>query len=172
MTIINAKGGFNKRLIVTQNSFSESVTVLKNAFLKKTENYSLGVSKFLINKSPSIFLDEGVILEIKQFEDTLGDFPPNTWPAHILPKHRQFTPKNCYSVQEFVRQLQVFFHQFGNVVLSRGYNTGGANLPGFPAPWLVYPETGIALNINDFKKTDFVRKQWGLFLQKCKRYKS
>ena len=155
MVFVNEKGGFHKTLTVTQNSFSESLTVLKNPFLKKTENYSISVTDFYINKSPSLFLDEGVVLEIKQYDTFLGGFPP-----HILPKHRQFTPKNCYSVQEFIRQLQNFFHEFGNLILSRGYQTDEQpdQLPGFPDIWKVYKNTDTAIVHDGFENTDFVKK--------------
>ena len=88
MTFVNDKGGFHKKLTVTQNSYSESLTVLKNAFLKKTENYSLQVTDFFTNKSPELFLDDEPVLEIRQYENYFDDaYPVAEWPAYVLRKH-------------------------------------------------------------------------------------
>ena len=55
MTTANQKGGFLKTLTITRDGSSESNTMLKNNFLKKTENYfrvkksfekSMKISKF------------------------------------------------------------------------------------------------------------------------------
>ena len=67
MAYVNQKGGFHKKLSVIQNGTHESLTVLKNSFLKKTENFALQITDFYINKVPEITRDTEPFIKIKQF---------------------------------------------------------------------------------------------------------
>ena len=46
MSIVNRKGGFFKKLKICRNGDHESRCVLKQGFLKKTENYSMQLTNF------------------------------------------------------------------------------------------------------------------------------
>ena len=105
MSLVNAKGGFNVVMRVTQNSSNEVTCMLKVPFLKKAEKWSLQLTDFYINKTPPINLDLEAQLEIHPY----GINPLNT---HYDPSDYVFTPQNCLTVCEFVHQLQDFFRRF------------------------------------------------------------
>ena len=119
MSYVNEKGGFHKKVTILQNDSNESTTVLRHAFLKKVENYSLQIEDFYLNKMPKININEDDAefdIEILQFDGYDGDW-------EIDATFRQFKARNVYSVIEYIRQLQEFFHRFSNLVLTLGYRT-------------------------------------------------
>ena len=133
MSFVNEKGGFHKKIAILQNDSNESLTVLRHAFLKKVENYSLQIEDFYLNKMPIIHDNEDEIdIEIEQFTDFNGGW-------EIDARFRQFKPRQCYSVIEYIRQLQDFFHRFGNYVLTLGYRT--QTLPGDPLYLPAFPDS-------------------------------
>ena len=68
MSLVNEKGWFHKKLSITQNDSSESTTMLRHAFLKKLENFSLQVQDFYINRLPEIHeRDNDIDVEIFYF---------------------------------------------------------------------------------------------------------
>ena len=130
MAYVNQKGGFHKKLSVIQNGTHESLTVLKNSFLKKTENFALQITDFYINKVPEITRDTEPFIKIKQFGHYGAIESEDQWQPHITRDFREFYPRKCYTVVELVRQLQEFLHRFSYLILTRGYTTTEVELDG------------------------------------------
>ena len=104
MSIANLKGGFNVTLRVEQTSSNESLCVLERPILKKAENWSLQITDMLVNKTPVINRSLGEQLRIIPYEVPLHNgFRSDDY---------IFTPKKCYTVCEYVVQLQRFFNKF------------------------------------------------------------
>jgi len=103
MSQVNVKGGFNAVLRVTQNNSNESLCVLQKPLLKKTENWSLQVTDFFLNKTPPINRDQGEQFRIVAFEGLSTGYRNEDY---------IFTPKRCYTIMEYVVQLQTFLNQF------------------------------------------------------------
>ena len=103
MSQVNIKGGFNALLRVTQNSSNESLCVLQKPLLKKSENWSLQVTDFFLNKTPPINMDQEVQLKIAAFDVMSAGFRKDDY---------EFTPHRCYTIMEYVVQLQEFFKKF------------------------------------------------------------
>ena len=103
MSLANAKGGFNVTLRVTQNSSNESMCVLQKPLLKKTGNWSLQVTDLFINKTPPVNRELGEQFRIFAYEGRSTGFKASDY---------IFTPKNCFTVMEYVGQLQEFFNKF------------------------------------------------------------
>ena len=107
MSIVNTKGGFFKKLKVCRNGHNESRCVLKEGFLKKTENYSMQLTNFIINKLPEIFYEPNVpFLEIHQHSGFDALLNVDNWQAHFTEETRIFIPKKCYTVTELITQLE------------------------------------------------------------------
>lgn len=106
MSIANQKGGFNVTLRVTQNGSAESMCVLQKPILKKAENWSLQITDLFINKTPALNRQLNEQLRIVPIADG-GVFSAGYRPSDYI-----FTPENCYTVMEYVIQLQQFFNRF------------------------------------------------------------
>ena len=117
MSQVNVKGGFNAILRVTQNSSNESLCVLQKPLLKKTENWSLQVTDLFLNKTPAINRDQGVQFTIVAFDGMSPGFREDDY---------SFTPHRCYTIMEYVIQLQRFFNKFSFLFWKYGVvNTKG-----------------------------------------------
>ena len=142
MSIVNRKGGFFKKLKICRNGDHESRCVLKQGFLKKTENYSMQLTNFFINKLPEIFYQSDVpFLEIHQHQGYDAILNVGVWQPHFTQSDRVFIPKNCYTSDELITQLDEFLHRFGVLCFQRGYRYfGGVNLADFeerPEPYFI-----------------------------------
>ena len=113
MSIVNHKGGFNTTMRITQNSSNESICMLDKPFLKKAENWSLQVTDLFINKSQPLNLELTEQLRIVPFR---GVGFGNGW----LESDYVFVPKKCYTVLEYVIQLQEFFKHFSFIFWQYG----------------------------------------------------
>ena len=102
MSIANQKGGFNVTLRVTQNSSSESLCVLQKPLLKKAENWSLQVTDLFVNSTPPLNRQMGEQFRIRAFD--AGGLSAGYRPDDYI-----FTPKRCYTIMQYVFQLQEFF---------------------------------------------------------------
>ena len=108
MTTVANKGGLVKTLSITRNSDNTSGTMLKTPFLKKSENYSVQVASFCTNRTPIIHRDTGPVLRIRSYQGA-----NNLLPDFYSTSDWEFHPKQCYSISEFVLQMQDFLHRFG-----------------------------------------------------------
>ena len=108
MSLANTKGGFNVTLRVTQTSSNESLCVLQKPLLKKAQNWSLQVTDLFINKTPPLNRELGEQFRIVPFD---GDFS-----AGYRQEDYVFFPQNCYTIMEYVVQLQDFFNKFSCLV--------------------------------------------------------
>ena len=100
----NTRGGMQKALVVTHSHSHESKTMLKEDFLKKTENYSLQVQQFYTTNTAPINTLEGVLVEIIPLELLVC-------PARYVPEDYQFRG-TFDNVSTFVREFQWFLHRF------------------------------------------------------------
>ena len=104
MSIANQKGGFSTTLRVEQNNSNEAMCMLDKPLLKKSENWSLQLTDFFINKTQPLNLALGQQLIIVPFaQEGFSD----GWKDSDY----TFTPIKCYTVAEYAMQLQTFFHQ-------------------------------------------------------------
>lgn len=122
MTTANQKGGFLKTLTITRDSSNESITMLKNNFLKKTENYVVQLTKFITNITPLLTTNEEMMFEILPKGLQNEDVDVVSFPAYWKDEWRQFTPKPFYSVMDLAIQIKTFFHKFGFLVYKLGFN--------------------------------------------------
>ena len=122
MTTANQKGGFIKTLTITRDNDDQSVTILKNNFLKKTENYVVQLTKFITNITPRLTTNDEIMFEIlpKGKRDT--DVLVASFPDYWRDNWRQFKPKPFYSVMDLAKQIELFFHKFGFIVYNLGFN--------------------------------------------------
>ena len=104
MALVNQKGGFHTTLRVTQNTSADAICMLRKPFLKKSGNWTLQVTDFFINKTPPL----------NQTMDEQLRFVPlvSSFHAGWRPEDYIFTPQNCFTVCEYVVQLQEFFRKF------------------------------------------------------------
>ena len=105
MSIANLKGGFNVLLTVSQNNSNESLCILQKPLLKKAQNWSLQITDLLVNKTPALNLQLDEQLRIVPYH-------VNGFSAGYLPRDYIFTPTNCYTIMEYVVQLQKFCDRF------------------------------------------------------------
>ena len=117
MSIANQKGGFNVLLTVAQNNSNESLCILQRPLLKKTQNWSLQVTDLFVNKTPALNRELDEQLRIVPYH-------VNGFSAGYLPRDYIFTPSHCYTIMEYVVQLQQFFDRFN--FLFWMYGIGGA----------------------------------------------
>ena len=120
MSLANTKGGFNVTLRVTQTSSNESLCVLQKPLLKKAQNWSLQVTDLFINKTPPLNRELGEQFRIVPF---VGAFS-----AGYRLEDYVFFPQNCYTIMEYVVQLQDFFNKFSFLF----WRYGHPNLIGTP----------------------------------------
>ena len=124
----NLQGGFQKRVNVIQNGTNESTTTLRTIFLKNSENFSLQVTDFFLNKIPTLFEDENrTLITIEQYgsyTDAIG------WQNHFPEAIRQYKPRNVYTVVDLIKGIQAFLNEFCHTLLLNGYETGFD--PAFP----------------------------------------
>ena len=124
MSIVNLKGGFHVSLRVEQSGSSQVTCMLKNVFLKDAQKWSMQLTDFFMNKASPIQRDLTNQLEIH----SLNAGNMNT---HYSPSDYIFEAKNCFTVCEYVLQLQEFFNRFS----FRFWKVGVDNiLPGTLSP--------------------------------------
>ena len=112
MVVINHKGGYSKALTITRNHGHESTTMLKDEFLKKTQNYIVQVQHFYTSKSVPINTLTGILFEIVPLELV-------TMPGTYQPRDYQFSG-TFYNISELLRELNYFFHRFSHKFLYVG----------------------------------------------------
>ena len=143
MSSANTKGGFNVTLRVTQNSSSESLCVLQKPLLKKAENWSLQVTDLFINKTPPLNRQLGEQFRIVPYT---GAFSA----AYRLSDYA-FFPQNCFTIMEYVVQLQDFFRRFSFLFSKYGHpNLVG---PGVPADFIAIAD--IATTIVQYTRENY-----------------
>ena len=120
MTQANLHGSYMKTIQVTRDGSNQSTTMLKTTFLKKTDNYTAQILRFITNITPILNVDDEIMFAIfprgareHQLDDT--DFPD-----HWEPNWSQFRPTRYYSVTELAAQMRRFFHRFGFMVRMTG----------------------------------------------------
>ena len=123
MTTANLKGGFIKTLTVSRDGSSTSYSILKNPFLKKTNNYVCQMTHFITNITPPLNQITEVMFEIKlkgDEDEPVGaeDFDDD-WKD---PAWTRFTPTPHFSLMGLAQQIEVFFHQFGFRARTLGSN--------------------------------------------------
>ena len=101
MTTANQKGGYLKRLSVSRDGESTSITTFRERFLKKTENYVLQIPRFITSATPKLNLISEAMFSIYPRANVAN--PPA---ANAL---YTFTPTNYRSWSELGRQMQQFF---------------------------------------------------------------
>ena len=116
----NQQGTFYKSLTINRNEKNYSNTILKNEFLKKTENYSCIVQDFVSNVTPPLNDSSEVAFQIFIRNDAGTVVANATFPAHWNIEDTRFTTKPYFSTMEFLRQAQYFFHRFGFLVRTIG----------------------------------------------------
>ena len=101
MTTANQKGGYLKRLSVSRDGESTSITTFRERFLKKTENYVLQIPRFITSATPKLNLISEAMFSIYVRANV----------AYLLPAAPvyTFTPTNYRSWSELGRQMQLFF---------------------------------------------------------------
>jgi len=130
MTTANLKGGFVKSLDISRDGSSASITILKSAFLKKTENYVCQMTKFITNITPPLNQLSEIMFSIRpkgiEGEDRDGLNFPADWSVESW---TNFRPTPHYSLVGLAQQLQQFFHKFGFILRRIGSARLG-NVPG------------------------------------------
>ena len=101
MTTANQKGGYLKRLSVSRDGESTSITTFRDRFLKKTENYVLQIPRFITSATPKLNLISEAMFSIYERANVAN--PPPAAPVYT------FTPTNYRSWSELGRQMQIFF---------------------------------------------------------------
>ena len=96
--IANSRNGVLKTLEISRDNSNESVTMLRDDFLKKPENYTLNVSKFIMNTTPPLNLIDEIMFDVLP----MGD--PNDLPDRLL-EYTTFKPSKYYTWLELARQI-------------------------------------------------------------------
>ena len=110
MSFVNEKGGYTKVLEITRENSNRSVTMLKEDFLTKSENYVLNVTDFVTSTSPPLNeIDEPYFRIMPR-----GDYHETLVQAELrLPGFldkvnvREFRPKNYRTWMELARQMTI-----------------------------------------------------------------
>jgi len=110
MTTANIKGGYAKSIVITRNHASNSLTMLKQAFLKSTEKYVVQVQNFYTSAASRINTYGGTLLAIRRLG--LGGLGTPAFPDYYRQGDYQFSGR-FHSVSDFIFRLQQFFHRFG-----------------------------------------------------------
>ena len=93
MTTVNEKGGHYLTLTVLQTERPEVNCMLKDSILKKSENWAIQLTDFVLSKQPLINLNiNKPFLEIKHYETREEDVVDL---LSIYGDRTVFTPKNC-----------------------------------------------------------------------------
>ena len=122
MTTVNEKGGHYMTLTVLQTESAEANCMLKESILKKSENWAVQLTDFVLSKQPPINLNMNEpFLEIKHYETEATDIVDLT---AIYGNRTVFTPKKCISVIELFRQLKQFCMEFSALFLRYGLGDG------------------------------------------------
>ena len=119
-TVANQRGGFIKTLEISREGSNRSHVMLKNPFLKQSQNYVLQLTKFITNHTPRLNLDDEVVFEILPRGGAGTNVAAATFPAHFREEWRQFRPKPYFSVTDLAFQMVQFFHRFGFKVRKLG----------------------------------------------------
>ena len=151
MSIANQKGGFNVILTVAQNNSNESLCILQKPLLKKAQNWSLQITDLFINKTPALNRELDEQLRIVPYDD--GGFS-----AGYLPKDYIFTPINCYTIMEYVVQLQKFFDRFSFIFWKYGIGEVQGTTPEQDAAFITGAD--IANKPVNYTKNNFVPDQF------------
>ena len=111
-TSVNQKGGYHKTLTITQNHSNEAQCMLKEQFLKKTQNYIIQIGDFYTSSASYIntFEDE-FHFRIRPLNPA-ADFSIREFPDGWSEPDYTFSG-TFYTVTEFVRALQYFFISSG-----------------------------------------------------------
>lgn len=129
MSFVNEKGGYTKVLEITRENSNRSVTMLKEDFLTKSENYILNVTDFVTSTSPPLneidepyfrIMPKGAHNEtIAQAELRLPVFLDNV-------NVREFRPTNYRTWMELARQMNDWFAKLTDL-FKYGTNASGKN---------------------------------------------
>ena len=96
--------------------------MLKESILKKSENWAVQLTDFVLSKQPPINLNMNEpFLEIKHYETEATDIVDL---SAIYGNRTVFTPKKCISVIELFRQLKQFCMEFSALFLRYGLGDG------------------------------------------------
>ena len=114
--IANFKNGVLKTLEITRDNTNESVTMLRQDYLKKSENYTMNVEKFIMNTTPPL----NEIDEIMFTVQPMGH--PDDLPAR-LDNFVEFKPTPYYSWLELSRQINEWAR-----LLQEAFDTGNVDL--------------------------------------------
>ena len=105
MTFVNEKGGHHIGLTVLQTDSDKVECMLKNPILKKSENWAIQLTDFILSKQPQIHKNiHEQFLEIRPYD--VVDMAAIYGTRHI------FTPKNTTSVVGLIHELQTFCLDF------------------------------------------------------------
>lgn len=132
MSFINEKGGYTKVLEVTRENSNRSVTMLKEDFLTKSENYVLNVTDFVTSTSPPLNeIDEPYfrIMSRGEYHETLAQAELRLPSFLDNVNVREFRPKNYRTWMELARQMNDWFANLTDLFLA-GTNNAGKNEDG------------------------------------------
>lgn len=126
MSVANSKGGYVKTLEVSRDNSNRSVTMLKDEFLQKTENYTLNVMNFITNTAPPLNTIDEVMFEVFARGDTGETIAQAVArePAFLTPTNRSFTPAPYRTWMELARQIDNYFKRFTVAFLQLYANQG------------------------------------------------
>ena len=119
----NQQGSFYKSLSIHRNEESFSNTVLRSEFLKKTENYTVVLNRFVTNVTPPLNLVNEIAFRVRVRGAQGQARDAAVFPAHWQLSDKQLTLRPYHSTLEFIRQVQQFTHRFCFLVQMIG--TGG-----------------------------------------------
>ena len=167
MTTSNLKGGFVKSLTIARDGSSESITNLKNAFLKKTNNYVCQMTNFITNITPPLNKLDEIMFQIKA-KGEQHEVPGETnFPDDWQVEWTRFRPKKHYSAMGLALQLEEFFHKFGFLVRKPGSDR--IFVPFQIKPLVPFIKTNLVLQEPDSDDSDadsdappqYLDKGWG-----------
>ena len=136
--IANSRNGVLKTLEISRDNANSSVTMLNDDFLKKPENFTLNIDKFIMNTSPPLNLIDEVMFTV--FAQSAPNLMPNR-----LRDYAAFTPTPYYTWLELARQINNWATK-----LQQQYDT---TIPGGHGEFLGF-QMGATGN------AQFVFKQW------------
>lgn len=131
-TIANAKGGLLKTLTISRTASSDSITTLRDDFIKKTSNYVCQIPQFIMNNATKLSLVDEVMFEIRPKGNEDQDATALVFPVPWQTSSYQFKPRPYRTWVELARQMERFFHRFGVI----------AELIGFPGVNRIQPAGG------------------------------
>ena len=101
MSVANVRGGWIKTLEISRDNTNESQTMLKDDFLKQSQNYTLNVDKFIMNTTPPLNLIDEVMFSVEPMA------APANLPARLV-GYTEFRPSVYYTWLELTRQITVW----------------------------------------------------------------